>query len=221
MTRIHSGALLTRPPGRKYLQALEFAELSLPEPLPTARTLRRWKEHTPEPLTLALVVPAAAAESPKGPLRFDDAMEDAFARTVEATEILNARFVVLATKGDVTTGPRDRDLIAAWVARWEGTGRAIVWQPTGLWDPELARPFAHQLGVSYGFDPLATEPPNATLIYARMRAMGSRRGFGETQLVQTVDALAASGSKDAFVAICSPKSFTEAQRLAALAAVEA
>ena len=220
MTAIHSGAVLERPPGPKYLAALGFAELTLPEPLPKSQTLVRWKERMPSPAVLALRAPAAATRGAKGPLRFDGGMEEAFARTAEAAEILEARFVVLCTGGDVTTGPRDRDLLAAWFARWSGS-REVVWHPTGLWDPELARPFAKKHGVICAFDPLETAAPRAPLVYARLTAIGARKRFGETELLETLDALLESGAEEAFAAIDSPKSFSEATRLAALAATEA
>lgn len=220
MTRIHSGALLTRLPGPKYAAALAFAEVELPSPLPTARTLRRWQELADGKVTLALVVPAVAASSAKGPLRFDAAMELALSRTQEAAAILGARFVVLPTRNDVTTGPRDRDLLAAWVSRWQGTAHTVVWQPAGLWDAEIARPFAGKIGVLHAFDPLETRPKGGPLVYARLRAIGTRKRFTETLLLEVVDRLSSSDATDAFVAIDSPKSFAEAQRLATLAALE-
>ena len=50
------------------------------------------------------------------------------------------RFAVLTTGADVTTGQRDRDLLAAWVESWTAPAE-LVWHPAGLWDPELAQLF--------------------------------------------------------------------------------
>ncbi len=217
MTRIHAGALLTRPPGQKYLAELDFAELDLPEPLPTARTLRRWREQMPDELELGLIAPRAACRSDKGPLRFDDAMRTAFERTQEAASILRARFVILTTGADVTTGRRDRNLLAEWVEPWDES-HAIVWQPRGLWDPELAIPFAKKLGVLYGFDPLEGDAvPTGPLVYARLAAVGARKRFDETRLLDIVDAVEQTGAEEAFVALDSPASFREATRLCAVA----
>jgi len=217
MTLIHAGALLERPPGQKYLAELDFAELCLPEPLPNAKTLRRWREQMPEELTLALVAPRAACRSDKGPLRFDDAMEATFARIQEAAEILKVRFVVLQTNSDVTTGRRDRGLLAAWVERWGDASSTIVWQPRGLWDPELAIPFARELGVLYGFDPLSVDAvPTGPVVYARLATVGARKRFDETRLLDIVDVLEETEAEHAFVALDSPASFREATRLGAL-----
>lgn len=218
MTRIHAGATLERPPGPKYAAALDFAELALPEPWPTDRTLRRWREELPDGVELALLIPGPATRSSRGPLRFDAAMEASFARTSEAARILGVRFAVLATGGDVTTGPRDRTLLREWIARWPADAGALVWQPTGLWQPEQGIPFAAQLGVLYGFDPLEAEHlPTGSVVYARLRAVGVRKRFPEDLLEEALDAVSQTEADDAYVAIESPASFREASRLATLA----
>ncbi|MBX3274779.1 MAG: hypothetical protein KF729_31230 [Sandaracinaceae bacterium] len=218
MTRIHAGATLDRPPGPKYAAALDFAELAPPSPFPTERTLRRWRSELPEGLTLSWVVPATAARSSRGPLRFDDAMTDAFARAREAAQILGARFAVLSTGADVTTGPRDRALLTEWVARWGADAGQIVWQPTGLWEAERAIPFAAELGVLYAFDPLETDAvPVGEVVYARLRAIGTRTRFDESRLEEALEAIEETEAADAYVAIESATSFREASRLAQLA----
>lgn len=220
MTVIHAGALLDRPPGPKYLEALDFAELAPAEPLPKRATLQRWREELPASgLSLALVAPPAARRGQRGALRFDDAMRAAFEWTREAADALGARFVVLPTGGDLTTGQRDRDLLAAWFEAFSAReGRDLVWHPTGLWDFEIARPVAEKLGVLLAFDPLETEPPGGDrLLYARLRAIGARSRFSETLLLDLLDAVQGSDADEAYVAIDSPRSFKEAARLAQLA----
>ncbi len=219
MTTIHAGATLERPPGKKYSASLGFAELALPEPLPKAGTLRGWARDLPEELTLALVVPPAAHTSAEGPLRFDDAMQRAFDRCVEGADALGARFVVLPTDGRVTTGQRSRDALAAWFERWPADERRqLVWHPTGLWDPELAAPFAGKLGALHAVDPLEQDlPVGAPVLYARLRAIGMRARFHETLLLDALDAIEAAAPEQAWVAIESPRSFKEACRLQELA----
>jgi len=217
VTRIHAGAQLERLPGPKYTATLGFAEVSLAGPLPNPKTLRGWADDMPEGVVLSFVVPYAARRSPKGDLRFDEAMEDALAYSLEAAAILDAKFVVLPTAGGVTTGRRDRQLLREWFARWEGTAHTLVWQPTGLWDPELAQPFAEELGVLWGFDPLIASPPAGPTLYCRLRAIGARQRFDETLLLEIADTLEESGAEDAWVALESPKSFREASRLATIA----
>lgn len=222
MTVIHAGALLDRGPGAPYVAAFRFAEIAPAEPLPRAGTLERWRETIPEGFVTSFVVPSAARKSAKGAFRFDDEMTAAFEWAVRAAEILRARFVVVPTGSELTTGQRDRDLLSAWVERFGATTeRRIVWHPTGLWDREIALPFARKLGVLLAFDPLEAEPPAGPLLYARLRAIGLRTRFDETMLLDVLDALQSSDAEEAFIAIESGRAIKEASRLAALAVDDA
>jgi uncharacterized protein YecE (DUF72 family) len=217
MTRLHAGAVVDRAPGPKYRGALDFAELKSSAPLPRPGTLRRWREEVGAGLTLGLVVPASATRSKLGPFRPDAAMEAALRWTLEAAAALAPRFLVVPTSADFTTGQRDRDLFARWVERLEPTLReALVWHPAGLWEPEVAQPFAERLAATLAFDPLDAETvPPGPVTYARLRAIGGRSRFTETALREVLDML--EGAAEAWVSIESPRSFTEASRLAALA----
>lgn len=219
MTLFYAGAALDRAPGPKYLDALAFAEIAPAEPLPRATTVARWRDALREGFVTSFVVPAAARRSERGALRFDDAMRASFEWARESAEALGARFVVLPTGSDLTTGQRDRDLLAAWVEAFDAPdGRQIVWHPSGLWDPEIALPLARKLGLVLAFDPLETEPPDdAEPVYARLRAIGLRSRFPETLLLEALDSALASAAEEVFVAIDSPRSFQEASRLSQLA----
>lgn len=222
MTLLYAGALLDRAPGRKYVGSLGFAEIAPSEPLPRAITVRRWREELPDGFVTSFVVPRAATRSSKGALRFDDAMAAALEWSKEAAESLGARFVVVPTPNDLTTGQRDRDLLAVWLERF-GTreGVELVWHPSGLWEHELAAPFARKLGVALAFDPLESEPSAERILYARMRALGIRSRFTETLLLDALDTVLSANPDEAFIAIDSPRSFKEATRLVELARAEA
>jgi uncharacterized protein YecE (DUF72 family) len=214
MPAIHAGAQLERPPGPKYLEELRFAEIALPAPLPRANTLARWRGNLPEDFLLSLVAPRPTFVSQRGPLRFDDDLEAAVEWLGEAAEALGARAVVLPTAAEVSTGPRDRDLLAAYVERLpRGAERLIVWAPTGLWEPDEAADQAGKLGLVYAFDPLEAPVPPGPVAYGRLRAIGGRQRLTEGMLEQVHDALASSAATEAMVAIESPRSFNEAVAL--------
>lgn len=218
MTLIHAGALLDRAPGHKYAGKLKFAELAPAEPLPRVATVRRWGDGLPDGFITSFVVPTAALRSAKGPLRFDDDMAAGLEWAQECVKALGARFAVVPTGSDVTTGQRDRDLLAAWFERFRaGLDCDLVWHPRGLWDPEIAEPFSRRLGVRLAFDPLEADPPPGPILYARLKALGARTRFTETLLLETLDTIGASEAEEAFVAIESPRSFKEASRLEELA----
>lgn len=217
MTTIHAGATLERPPGGKYRDKLHFAELALPAALPRRATLEGWAKDLSDAMTLSVVVPRVAWVGSQGPLKIDDEVREAIDRCVEAADVLGARFVVLPTDGTVTTGQRHRDRLRAWFERWPEGDRRMVWHPTGLWDAELAAPFARRLGVLHAIDPLEQDiPQGAPEVYARLRAIGLRARFTETLLLDAVDALEQADVAEAWVAIESPRSFKEAVRLAEL-----
>ena len=216
MTRIHAGAVLERAPGPKYRAALGFAELRPIGPPPKPSTLRKWREEVGPDFVFSLLAPPPSLRSAKGGLRFDEEMEEALAWTIEAAEALEANFGVAATGPDVTTGQRDRGRLKEWFDRWPSSEtRRLVWQPAGLWDWEIALPFAQKLGVLWAFDPLAGDAFSGSVGYARMRAIGQRSKFSETLLLDVIDTL--EGFDEAYVAIDSPKSFAEAKRLAQIA----
>jgi uncharacterized protein YecE (DUF72 family) len=218
MTLIYAGAVIDRAPGPKYVESLPFAEIAPAEPLPRPSTLAKWRGAMPEGFVTSFVVPAAARRSARGAFRFDDAMKTAFEWARESAEVLSARFVVVPTGRELTTGQRDRDLLATWMEAFGAPdGREIVWHPSGLWDPEIAIPFAEKLGVILAFDPLETEAPDGPLVYARLRAIGLRSRFSETLLLEALDTVLSSGADEAFIAVESPRSFREASRLVALA----
>jgi hypothetical protein len=220
---VRAGARLDRHPGPKYAARLHFAELAPAEPLPRAATLARWRQACPPSMTLALVAPRRSVTGARGPLRFDDDLERGFAWLAEARAALGASLVVIPTTSALTTGQRDRDLLAVYVERLRmaAPGATLVWAPTGLWEPDEAARQARALGIVAAFDPLEASAPAGPVAYARLEAVGARTRFGESLLRAAVATLAASEATERYVAIASARSFEEACRLTDLARVEA
>lgn len=218
MIRLHVGAVLERPPGSKYRSSLSYAELRVVGPPPRPGKLAGWRDEQGDAFSFGLIVPTVAARSERGAFRLDEDSEAALQWTVDAAKALDARWLVLRTGADFTTGQRDRDRMDRWLEHFEAPLRErLVWHPSGLWDAELAIPFAKKRGLVRAFDP-TEDGPGPGVTYARLRAMGKQQRFSETVLLDVVDAL--EGSEEAWVTVDSGRSFDEAKRLMALFAEE-
>ncbi len=214
---IVAGATLERPPGRKYVEALRFAELTFPSSRPKRATLQRWRKSLPAELEVALVAPRATRISALGAFRFDEELEKNIAWLVGALSATDAHLVI-PTGTELSTSTRDRERFAAWLARIpRRPDRHVIWAPTGIWESELARPFAEELGVICAFDPLEDDVPAGPIGYARLQALGGRQRFGEGLLSEVLDALDEADHEKTYVAIQSERSFREAKMLQLLA----
>ena len=215
---ILAGATLERPPGRKYVDALRFAELTFPSSLPKRATLARWRASLPPEMEVALVAPRSTRISALGAFRFDEELERSLAWYVAAREATDAH-AVIPTGAELSTSKRDRERFAAWIARLpRREGRHVVWAPSGIWESEIAQPFAAELGLLCAFDPLQDDVlPSGPVGYVRLQALGGRQRFGEGWLSEVLDALEEAELEKTYVAIESGRSFREAKLLQELA----
>lgn len=212
-----AGALLERPPGPKYREELRFAELAPKAPLPKPATLAKWRQGLPTGFEIALRAPEPCWRSSAGPMRLNDDLRTAMAWLTEAADALEASLVIIATGATITTGARDRERLREYFARVRpAAGRAVVWRPTGLWEPDALQRFASELSVIGGFDAVDDPVPDTDILYATLVAEGLRRSFSHAQLRDLIDKLQQSAASRAFVSIDSPQSFREARLLQAL-----
>lgn len=216
MTELISGALLDRMPGPTYLAELRFFELALPNALPRPATVATWKAELPNECSIAVVAPTACISSEKGPMRLDEFLETSLERLRATATALGARFLIVPTGRELSTGQRDRDLIRAYLEHVRGQW-TVVWSPRGLWEPPSAERFCNELGVLYGFDALDRAAyPSGTTLYGRGRGVGMMSHLSEGVLMNVVERVAATGTDTCHVAIESDRSFREATRLKAL-----
>lgn len=216
--QLFAGALLERPPGPKYTEALDFAELALTGPLPKPQTLTKWRTSLPEGFRLALRVPRSCWTTSSGPLRPGEEMDAGLAWLSSAVESLAPELLVLATSSDVTTGARDRQRLRDYVARLpRPDGVAVAWRASGLWEQDSVERLARDLDVLPGFDPVDDAPPAGTVIYGSLVAEGLRRSFSHALLLDVIDSVASSSAEVVYVTIDSPQSFREAKLLHSLA----
>ena len=207
------------PPVPKYVKALPFAELSLRGPLPTAKTLRKWRSEWPQGFEIALRIPERAWVGGQGAFRSDQKQQDAQQWLFEAASAIEASHLVLRTDRRMSTGPRDREAFEAYLGQLRAKiDHPIVWSAAGLWEPSTHRRVATELQLIAGFDPVETGATNDDTLYASLIAEGLRRSFAHALLSDALCTLTRSGSATkAYVAIESPASFREAQLLQSLA----
>jgi hypothetical protein len=213
MADFYAGCLLDRLPGPRGQSAQRFYEFAPRTPLPTYGSLARFRKQASDWPQLALVAPKSTWSTPKGALRPGAELDAGVEWLTRVSDIVTAFAIVLATGAELTTGERDRELLASFVERLKPTGRTIVIAPRGLWEPEHGAPFAAQIGAIYGFDPLEHDAPEGELLYGRVRPMGARPRLTPGHLAQIAERVVAAGAERSFVAIESEQCAKESKRL--------
>jgi hypothetical protein len=213
MADVLAGCLLDRLPNPRALAAARFFEYAPRLPLPTLATLSRIRKQAHAWPQIALVAPRSTWTTPRGPLRAGPELDAGIDWLTRVSDILSAVAIVLATGAELSTGARDRDLLASFVERLKPTGRTLVIAPRGLWEPEHAIPFAAQIGALYGFDPLEHDAPDGDVVYARIRPMGARPRLTDGHLAQVAERITNAECATAYVAIESDQCVRETKRL--------
>ena len=213
MADFFAGCALDRLPSARALSTARFVEYAPRSSPPSYATLARLRKQASKWPTLAIVAPREVWLTPRGPLRSGPELDRGVEWLTRAADILSAFAIVIATGAELTTGERDRDLLARFIDRLRPTGRALVIAPRGLWEPEHGEPFARQHGVIYGFDPLEHDAPEGDIVYGRVRPMGARPRLTEGHLAQIAERLTASSAEQAYVSIESEQCVREVKRI--------
>jgi hypothetical protein len=219
------GASLDRAPRPGYFAQLPFAELAFRRPLPRVGRLREWRATVPDAAKLALVVPRSIVEQPRGALRFDDTSAmDWLTASLEATR---AATLVLSTRGELTPGARDREMLVRFADRMKRTGARFVWEAGGVWEPEEAEALGAEHGwtiakdLSGAWRPKGTEIDLSGPLYVRVHGVGIHARLSEGLLATIAEQLLESGAEEATVAVASDGAFRKAKSLLAILTGEA
>lgn len=207
------GASVERPPGPKYQSALGFAELRFPSSLPRAGTLARWRESVGESFVISLVAPSRAVGRGASAFSLDEEQREGMEWLSRAHGAAKASAIVLPSAGHLSTGQRDRDRFARYIEELSRAteGAEIFWEPGGLWDLELAAPFAKRLGVSLAFDPLmADDLPESDSLYFRLEAVGWRQRFTTSAAYELEPLIQSRNNNKVYLSIRSERSVQEA-----------
>jgi hypothetical protein len=140
-------------------------------------------------------------------------MERAMGWLDEAADAVDARWIVLPTGADVTTGQRDRDLLRAFFEKLrKNDRRRFAWAPSGIWEPVLAAKEAAVLGVTPVIDPLEARFTTARA-YGRVRGIGARTRLSEGMMLELVDRMRDPDLDEVYVVIDSSRAVEDALRL--------
>lgn len=108
-----------------------------------------------EPLT-----PAELAQA--GGFRATEVVQRGVAALAEAVELAGADVVLFRSPHDFAPSTANRDAMRVFFRDLAPAGRfgaaVRVWEPQGLWEPEVAARFAGELGVVLACDPLNNDP---------------------------------------------------------------
>jgi hypothetical protein len=214
MGDIFAGGALARLPNPKTAAALRFFEFAPKLPLPTLATLARFGKQLSDRVQCTFVSPRSTWMTSKGALRPGPELEAGIDWLTRAADILRAKAIVVATGAELSTGERDRSLLAGFVDRLKPTGRIIVVSPRGLWEAEHGVAFAQATGTVYGFDPLEDDAPPGEVVYARVRPMGARPRLTDGHLAQIAERVLGAAAALSYVTIESDQAPRDARRLA-------
>src|SRR5687767_5546656 len=117
MGEIYAGGTLERLPSPKLANSLRFFEYAPKPPLSTLSTLSRIGKQLTDKTALALVCPKSTWLTPKGAMRKGPELDAGIDWITRVSDILRARAIVIATGAELTTGERDRSLLADFVER--------------------------------------------------------------------------------------------------------
>jgi hypothetical protein len=198
---------------------MRFFEYAPKPPLPTFATLARYRKQLPAEVHVTLVAPKSSWLGARGAMRPGPELDAGLEWLKRCSDILKANAIVLATGAELSTGERDRQLLADFVdALRAATGRLLVVAPRGLWEAEHGTAFAQKTGTVYGFDPLEDDGPPGAIAYARVHPMGARARLTEGHLVQIAERMLARGYERAYLSIESEEGPRDARRLTKLLA---
>lgn len=207
---------------RSYWKALRALEIGA-EQVETVKagTLARWRDEAPANARFIPVVPPALAAS-----GFGEAGLPAWQRAVEVAEALGADTVLLTTPASFRPTAANRARLTAFFKAHRPEGLRVAWWAEGLWEsqPEDRDETCVAAGIHPAIDPLGLdddeEPPEGGWVYWRL--MG-RKGLAPRYTDYEIDTLLdlLMEHDEGYVIFTAPTMFTDARRLAQLAAIHA
>lgn len=149
----------------RYAQRFNFLELRADATnLPRGNKLAEFRKRVPAEFVFSVVLPKAA-----GLLQTSDVE---LGRTLELSDALSAKWLLLQTPSTVAPSTRTRDRLSKLFERLEHDDRRIAWESRGVWEDDQIEEFAAEHGVHVVRDVSRALPPIGESLYTRLLALG-------------------------------------------------
>ena len=132
--------------------------------LPRGARLSDWKKRVPADFAFSIVLPKAVG--------LLESSEFDLGRTLEISDALSAKWLLLQTPSSVGPSARMRERLAKVFAALAHDERRIAWESRGVWEDSQIEEFAAEHGVHVVRDVSRSEAPLGECVYTRLLALG-------------------------------------------------
>lgn len=132
--------------------------------LPRGARLADWRKRVPADFVFSIVLPKALGQ-------FESSSPD-LGRTLELSDALAARWLLLQTPSSVGPSARMRDRLSNLFRTLKSDQRRIAWESRGVWEDDQIEAFALEQGVHVVRDVSRAEAPAGPSVYTRLLALG-------------------------------------------------
>jgi uncharacterized protein YecE (DUF72 family) len=208
-TRFYIGAKTLRGDLATYAKRFDLLEVGSGQPgpgAPSLTTLKKWRKAVPPHFAFTVVANAGLAA-----LRPGSALDEGRTSAKASVDVLQARCVLLPTPPEVTPSAVWRERLSRVVDGFVRDVTHLVWEPRGLWEVDDAAVLARKLGIVLAVDASRDPVPAGPVAYARLRALGETRSFGQASLERVVHGIGAR--RDAFVVLETDGAIAECKLL--------
>lgn len=168
---------------------------------PTIKTMNTWRVSSPKgfafiPHVQPAVVDALVAHGARGAKELSADFAELWAPTGDRARALAARAVLVSTPFDFTPTPTNRALLADFGKRLADLGfkTPVIWENTGMWEPEDSAEVARKAGLTYLQNPFSNFEgelqlfgKGGDLALTLSERGGTRRHFDTYDMEQLID----------------------------------
>ncbi len=176
---------------QKY-DAIELQQTFYKPPQPS--TAERWREQAPEDFTFTMKAwqvithPASSPTYRKAKIELDDAAKsrvgffrptdevlDAWHKTREIADIVQAKFVVFQCPASFKPTDENVENLREFFRAIGPQPFDMGWEPRGQWPEDVVRELCEELGLVHVVDPFSAQPLAGDVTYFRLHGIGGYR----------------------------------------------